>query len=419
MTKQLFVYLQDRLIGTLLDKGNARLAFAYDEQYLLDSPVALSISLPLTDQPFEDNEARPFFSGLLPDDQELDRLAQHLKVSKQNVFKLLALVGGECAGAVSLFETPMQEEKRQTNKKLPHDKPLGDAELEKILRHAKTRPMLGGDDKVRLSLAGAQSKLAVVIRQGKVYYSAPENPSTHILKPPSQHVEGLVQNEYFCMQLANAVGILVPETNLRDVGETQVYQIQRYDRHTVDGLPHRQHQEDFCQALGVVPENKYQTEGGPSLEECVALIQTHSTKPAFDYQQFLDRVVFNYLIGNNDAHAKNFSFLYKNGNAMLSPAYDLVSTVVYPQLNPKMAMKIGGRYSADDLQRRHWERLVPDIKTSKKTLQASVLALCARVEHALAKGEADYFNIEQNQAIISQIVALIEKRVERLKDVFG
>ena len=408
MTKALLVYLHQRLCGYLHDVGNARIEFIYDDDYLQNTPIALSNSLPLTQRTFNDQSARAFFSGLLPDDSELDRLARYLKTSKQNTFKLLAQVGGECAGAVSLYdEAPKATPRIQ-------QPVLDESKLEKILISGRNRPMLGGDDKVRLSLAGAQSKLAVIIQQKQVRLSSETQPSTHILKPPSAHIGDLVQNEFFCMQLAGAVGIAAPKTEIRKIGTTLVYQVERYDRLSNSGTTNRLHQEDFCQALGIAPENKYQHEGGPSLEDCIELIQNYSTRPAVDYQQLLDRVIFNYLIGNNDAHAKNFSILYQNSNTRLAPAYDLVCTAVYPDLNHKMAMKIGGRYDPKDLQRRHWERLVPNTQTSKKALHAQIRSMTDSVRVALESHAFLENTFQHPSSIVNGIIELVGTRIDSL-----
>ncbi len=410
MTSILVVYLNEQKVGTLSDLGNAQISFEYHPSYIKPDAVALSTSLPLSTTRFDDAQARPFFSGLLPDDQQLEGLAQHLKVSRRNVFKLLSEVGGECAGAVSLFASNQLE--LETSKKSQSS--LSDHELLQSLNTSKHRPLLGADDSVRLSLAGAQSKLAVVISDGKTFLSTPSSPSTHIIKPASNNIEGLVENEFICMSLAKAVGINVPDIELREVGDQRVYQVQRYDRTESQGIIKRIHQEDFCQALSIVPENKYQAEGGPSLDDCIKLIQQVSSRPAVDYQWLLERIVFNYLIGNNDAHAKNFSLIYSNGQCRLAPAYDLVSTAIYPELNANMAMKIGGRKSANDLQLRHWQRLVPDMETSKMSFRALAVNLCREVELALEVKAVDL----QAYDVGKKINDVLLRRIDSFKTLF-
>ena len=405
MIKELDVFLHDRQVGILSDIGNAQLEFCYLQDYLKEDGKAISYSLPLGADRFIDQECRPFFAGLLPEDNELENLARHLKVSRNNIFKLLVEVGGECAGAVSLYP---RGQNRQTSH---HNKALSGSELETILLAAGVRPLMGGDEKIRLSLAGAQSKIAVVIDNGSFHLSSPSNPSTHIIKPQAARFEGLVQNEYLWMQLAAAAGVVEPELQIIKVGSVTAYHVQRYDRTVENGRANRIHQEDFCQALAISPENKYESEGGPNLKACTDLILDQSGKPALDYQQLLDRVLFNYLIGNSDAHAKNFSLLYLDKMTRLAPAYDLVCTTVYPEFNQKMAMKIGGRYDADDLQRRHWERLVPDSMTARKSLQARIREMCALLETGLDSVVQEVMNSEHGHPVCLQIENLVRSRI--------
>jgi serine/threonine-protein kinase HipA len=222
------------------------------------------------------------------------------------------------------------------------------------------------------------------------------------------------------MQLAQKVGIDVPQTKILSIGELQVYQITRYDRRTENGITQRIHQEDFCQALGIVPENKYEFEGGPNMQRCDELLLGASSRPALDRQQMLQRVVFNYLIGNNDAHAKNFSLLYSYGECRLAPAYDLVSTAAYPELNQNFAMKIGGRKNAEYLQLRHWMRLVPDAQASRSSFKTMTLDLCGQIEKNIDDCTQELsLNQSSDKQIIQSIVDLVISRLNRLQNLFG
>jgi serine/threonine-protein kinase HipA len=154
--------------------------------------------------------------------------------------------------------------------------------------------------------------------------------------------------------------------------------VERYDRTApsgAQGAAHtlkREHQEDFCQALGIVPENKYHAEGGPSLKQCFALVRDASSAPVIDLQALLDAVIFNFLIGNHDGHGKKFSFLYTGGQARLAPLYDLLSTSYYPELSPKMAMKIGGEYSSPEINSKHFEQLAEEAGLAKPMVRRRV-----------------------------------------------
>ncbi len=157
--------------------------------------------------------------------------------------------------------------------------------------------------------------------------------------------------------------------------------IERYDRilkrdeKTGAEILTRIHQEDFCQALGVVPERKYQAEGGPSLKECFALVREVSSAPVLDLNALLDAVIFNFLIGNNDAHGKNFSLLYNERQTRLAPLYDVLSTVYYPELSSRMAMKIGGQFDAKKVRPRDFEAMAEDAGLARPMVRHRVREL--------------------------------------------
>lgn len=310
MNRILDVYLYDIKAGQLKQKQSGGLSFSYEQSYVLEGKPLLSLSLPLSLAPYEGDVVKAFFSGILPDDLNRMRLAKYLGISEKNSFALLKVIGGECAGAVSLFpqgKTPQSESNGE-------DEILDEKKLGTILELLKKRPLLAGDYDLRLSLAGAQDKLAVALSYDrKIILVRGARPTTHILKPAISTVEDSVQNEFFCMRLAKDVGIETPNVSMGWVKEAPYFLVERYDRNQDhNGLIQRMHQEDFCQALGVMPEMKYEREGGPSAQQCQQLIQKASFKPAVDQLHFLNRLMFNYFIGNSDAHGKNFSFLYQH-----------------------------------------------------------------------------------------------------------
>jgi serine/threonine-protein kinase HipA len=220
-------------------------------------------------------------------------------------------------------------------------------------------------------------------------------PSTHILKPAVERFAGVVFNEAYCMKLAAAAGLPVAKTEIRRVEDVEYLLVERYDRthrQNSEGVPvlERLHQEDFCQALGIVSENKYQKEGGPSLKQCFALLREVSSAPVLDLARLLDAVIFNYLVGNNDAHGKNFSLLYRGlGTASmetrLAPLYDVVSTRYYPELTRELAMKIGGEYSSDRVTKTNFEQLAEDAGLAKPLVRRRVLELVEAVLLNLGK----------------------------------
>ena len=414
-THELEVWLFDRRVGRL-SLVHGRLSFAYAPDWLaLPKAMALSQSLPLLAEPFDDHQTRPFFAGLLPEGQMRRLIAQQFQVSGQNDFALLDHIGGECAGAVTFLE-PGQD--------LPLSAAAGDVEwlsdekLLALLDELPRRPMLAGDDGLRLSLAGAQDKLPVVFDGQRIGLPRNGAPSSHILKPAIHAVEDSVANEGFCMLLAEMMGLRPANVRIHRVLGRSFLLVERYDRLVSEAGLQRLHQEDFCQALGVVPEMKYQNEGGPGLAQCFALLRSVTRPSAPQVLRLLDGVIFNALIGNHDAHGKNFSLLYGGSSSVLAPFYDLLSTAIYPQLTPKMAMKIGSKYKFSELEAKHWEQFAQEAGLAKaatlkrlKALAKSLPVDASKLQAAPQHGFVGNAVVEQITQVIEQRCALVLKRM--------
>ncbi|MCX8520376.1 MAG: type II toxin-antitoxin system HipA family toxin, partial [Rhodoferax sp.] len=388
---------------------DGRLSFCYAPTWLAQTDaVALSASLPLQAEPFGDRQSRPFVAGLLPEGQMRRLLARQLQVSGQNDFALLDHIGGECAGAVSFLRPgqtlplPGRSEDVQW---------LDGAEVLALLEELPRRPMLAGQDGLRLSLAGAQDKLPVVFDGTRIGLPRNGTPSSHILKPVIHTVEDSVSNEAFCMALAEAMQLKPAKTSVHSVMNHRFLLVERYDRWVdAQGQRQRLHQEDFCQALGVVPEMKYQNEGGPDLARCFDLLR-HATRPSAPHVlRLFDGVVFNALIGNHDAHAKNFSLLYEGKSPVLAPFYDLLSTAVYPALTEKMAMKIGSKYTFGEVQARHWEQLAEAVGLAKAAARRRILALAKSLPATAHRLQSEPASGFAGNAMVERITALLEHR---------
>ena len=410
MSRMLDVYLQDKLAGSLEQTDSGDLAFTYDADYLDAAPYGISLSLPLCSDAFKGSQVKAFFSGLLPDESVRKRLATSLGLSEKNSFALLEAVGGDCAGALVLLPH---------GDKLPEFSDdvevLDDDRLREVLDLIKRRPMLAGDDGCRFCLAGAQDKLAVGFEDGRVLLIKGGAPTTHILKPIIERVEDSAHNELFCMKLAKMVGIDVPEASLHFVGDTPYYLVERYDRHIgEDGAIMRIHQEDFCQALGIAPEIKYEREGGPSIAACQDVVAKDAARPAADQIKLLNIVIFNYLVGNADAHGKNFSLLYKGDKPELAPAYDLLSTAIYPDVPENMAMKIGDKYKPEDVYQRHFHRLVADTKAAQSAMDRQIKAMTEKMMEAAPSLKESLTADGLASGVFDEIIAIIETRAMHL-----
>lgn len=418
MVRELEVWLFTDRVGTLA-QVEGRLNFRYAPTWLSrPDTMPLSASLPLQAEPFDDRQTRPFFAGLLPEGQMRRLIAQQFQVSGQNDFALLDRIGGECAGAVTFFEprhalpAPTADDDVQW---------LSDEEVVAILDELPRRPMLAGKDGLRLSLAGAQDKLPVVFDGTRMGLPRQGTPSSHILKPPIHAVEGSVINEGFCMALAEAMQLKPAKSKIHTVLNRSFLLVERYDRvEDAQGQRQRLHQEDFCQALGVVPEMKYQNEGGPDLAQCFDLVRRVTRPSAPQILRLFDYVIFNALIGNHDAHAKNFSLLYSGKTPVLAPFYDTLSTAVYPTLTPKMAMKIGSKYKFSEVQARHWAQFAESVGLAKAPAKRRILELAKALPTAARKLQAEPGHHFADNAVVERIVTLADQRcaltIRRLTD---
>ena len=414
MARTLDVYIGDDIVGQLVQDDGGQMSFTYAEGWL-NKPGAmpLSQSLPLRAEPFKAKESRGFFAGILPEEAKREIIARNLGISARNDYAMLERIGGECAGAVTFVPAGGALPARSYDYRK-----LSDKELAGILRELPKRPLLAGDKGIRLSLAGAQDKVAVRIEDGEVSVPLGGAPSTHILKPAVERFEGVVFNEALCMKLAAASGLPAAGVETRTVDGIDFLVVERYDRHhsqAAAGAPtlERLHQEDFCQALGIVSELKYQIEGGPSLKQCFGLLRDVSSAPVIDLAKLLDAVIFNYLVGNNDAHGKNYSLLYKplekgGRETRLSPLYDIVSTVYYPDLSRDMAMKIGSEYSSENVTARDFEQLAEEAGLGKALVRRRVPELADTVIASLAK-------VEIANPTAEKVAALIRERCEKAR----
>lgn len=413
MAESLDVYMNDALAG-ILRQAHGRLAFGYNEAWTTSKAfVPLSITMPPRTGEYPDEIARPFFENLLPEGEIRAAIAKLSQVSEQNTFGLLEEIGGDCAGAVSL---------RPHGEVLPaiHGyAPIRDEHLNEILAQLEKRPLIVMDGQARLSLAGAQNKLPVYYAGTQIFLPRGISPSSHILKPGSRGYEHMPINEHFCMRLAHSLGMLVPTSEiLRKPGA--LYLVARYDRKPDEaGSIKRIHQIDFCQALNLPSSRKYEKEGGPSLEQCFELMARESAQPAADRLRLIDWVAFNFLVGNADAHGKNLSLLITPDGVRMAPFYDLISTIVYPNLAATMAMKIGGENRPYWIQERHWDAFAEKsganprfVKGRLKELSATIVAASENLLHEL-KATPDEI------AMLGKICAEIAKRAKRLSELHG
>lgn len=402
---QLSIRLQGQPVGILEQAKDGKKFFTYDNGALMP----LSISMPIRKEPYDEQACEAFFGGLLPESDTVRQLiGKQYGVNPHNSFSLLKAIGYDCAGAVSCHAmsdpvTP-QLSVPLTGKLITED------ELYQHIQDLPKKPLFSNVKGLKLSLAGVQNKAAVCLIDYQI--ALPENacPTTHILKPTLPHCfYGITENEYFMLKIAKRVGLVVPEVELRKIKDLTFLLIARYDRHIKNHYITRIHQEDFCQALGVLSVNKYQNEGGPGLKQCFEFLK-HTTYPAIDRNHLASAVVFNYLIGNMDAHGKNFSLLHSSASHVhLAPFYDMVCTRVYSELSSKMAMKIGGQYEGDHIFPRHWQKLCEETQYGYPAMLGLIEKLSWKIKEAM-KIEGEMID----HPIVEKIIIVIEDRIKKI-----
>jgi len=390
MTRELIAILDGQTIGRVTSSARARLAFTYDEKWRSAPnayPLSISMPLALTEHPHRIIES--FLWGLLPDNQAiLDGWARKFQVSARNAFALISAVGEDCAGAVQFVRPERLDAVLQPS---PHEiEWLDEAAIAnrlRLLREDQSAWRIPRDTG-QFSLSGAQPKTALLIDNGRWGVPSGRVPTTHILKPPSVHFHGHVENEHFCLELARAFGLPVADSRIMRFQDELAIVVQRYDRvRTPVGL-RRVHQEDVCQALGIPPTRKYQNEGGPGVHDIVELLNTYSGDPAQDVDTFLDAIAYNWLIAGTDAHAKNYALLIgAQSRIRLAPLYDLASILPYPEFDDqriKLSMKIGGEYRLREIGLRQWGKLAVEVRRDADPLIQRVRDLTAQIADHVA-----------------------------------
>jgi serine/threonine-protein kinase HipA len=417
---ELRVWWRQECVGVLHADGgltrnadrNDRMEFRYDARWLHDpTSFPVSLSLPLSSEPYGD-VAHSFFANLLPEADVRARLCQRLKVTPGNDFELLRLIGGECAGALTIgHEIPAAVVTPASYRPL-------DPEQLRRWSLANTPDVFSstvGRDGVRLSLAGAQDKLPVRVDGSTVSVPLGPAPSTHLLKFGSSHFKYLPENECLMALVAERLALPVPATTLRSIeGGGAILVVERYDRRRESATIQRVHQEDFCQALGRSPLRKYQKEGGPRPGDIAEILRLHGSLPSEDLRLLIRWGLFNWLFGNCDAHAKNISLVFDPMRGIrLAPFYDLVCTRVYKSLDRHLAMSVGEQFDPDVVLRRDLEAHARELHVGARMVSETVAELLGEGKQRLAEAIAEFRERYGESPILDMVRLQVARSLKR------
>ena len=404
------VWSDQRLVGYLWRNTQGLIGFRYEEEWLGQGEFAISHALPLKAEEFAPAEglAHRFFANLLPEGSARDQIVRDLKIANTD-FDLLRAIGGECAGAFSILLAEHQPSRSHEYYK------VSDEELANLIARRGQVYTWIAHERPRLSLAGAQNKCPILLKDDDYWLPRKESPSSHILKFELSDYRHLPAYETFTTLLAKAIGLPVIDIQLCSIADTHYALIERYDRHPLEnGQIMRLHQEDFCQALGFGHERKYQEDGGPTFADCYQLVQDVSIDPANDVQHLLRWQAFNVLAGNSDGHAKNLSLLHQaNGEIRLAPFYDLVCTRAVERIDYHLAFSVGDERNPGIVTLKHWDTLANQCGLRPQFLRNQVLDVAHGLLENLQPVRENFENLYGEYAALQRVEQIVTKQCQR------
>ena len=411
--------IDGNLIGRVRADKAGRLSLDYEANWL-ESPHghSLSVSMPLGQITYPHKAVLSYLWNLLPENPHvLQRWGQQYHVSAANPFKLLAHVGADVPGAAQ-FIPPERLEEIQSAQQPTIDWMTIDELAERLRQlRADIAAVRRPGDIGKMSLPGAQAKTAYYWDRQRNRWGVPggRTPTTHIIKPCVPGFDGLVENEHLCQDIAARLGMPAANSYVLALDQTYIV-VERYDRLPPppdSSLVQRIHQEDMCQALGLMPGRKYQEDGGPGIAQVVTLIRRVSSDPDADVDRFLQANMFNWLIGGTDGHSKNYSILISAGDEIrLAPLYDLSSQLPYPELIAlRVAMKIGDHYDISRVGIPDWRKLARTCTVEEERVLSMLTdmgkalpdAISAAREQALIEGLSESIIAPLAQQLIGHV----------------
>ena len=410
------VVSDDELVGVVARQAGY-ISFTYEPTWQRRSGATpLSVSMPLDVDHHDHDTVQPWLWGLLPDnDRVLQRWAREFHTTATHPLGLLSGVGRDLPGQFQMLSKSPKGAALSSGVDWLTDAAV--AELLADVRKDQTAWLGAGAARGRWSLAGAQAKIALRLegdRWGRPYG---RSATTHILKPAISDLDDHDINEHLCLRAAFLAGLRAAPSRIVRFGDERAICLERYDRIITDDSVVRVHQEDFCQALTIHPENKYEADGGPGASQIAGLLMR--TMPAAvsaeARMQFLEALALNWLIGGTDAHAKNYALLL-NGNAVrMAPLYDVASLLPYDGVYAdklKLSMRVGGKYMASRVTAADWSKAAAQLDVEPSAALQRVTDLAGRLPDAFAQAAADVEVASLGSPLPNKLRDLVTTRCE-------
>lgn len=397
MSKRLEVWFEGRHAGQFIFEEND-VRFEYDA----NSPsTPISLSLP-RDRPAARSAASNFLENLLPEhEQTRVRMANAHGAKNAGVFELLNAAGGDLAGGLVLLPEGQELTHRLVELSPALDRDIADR-ISAIKRDSSDTTPRGVS--ARFSLAGAQGKFALASLDGDWYWSNETAASTHIVKPGSPKYPSIEEVEAAALKLAKHAGIEAPESKVMHFVDQTAYTVLRFDRTMKRGQPtQRLHTEDITQSLGLPAAKKYDV----TADMVVSLLKPIDPSGSLRHS-FLNQLIFNVLVGNADAHAKNYSLLLHANSISFAPIYDVIPLFLYPEVDQKLAMKIGGALRSQEVTSAHWRRFAQRNEINTDELLAQVRHIASLIGE---QNDTIWDSLEANQQVRTK--EFIARNVER------
>ena len=406
------IFFKNLEVAKIEPDGNG-INLTYNMDWLnLKGSFPISISMPFTTETYNFEKVFPWLMNLLPENPQLKKVARAVGASQLDPLTLLAEIGRDTSGAFPFLERGSTS---IISRPIPDE-----TALERIIEDLPKKPFLVGENDVSMSLAGAQSKIGVNLDEhGAISIPVKGTPSTWILKPDVRDLPSGVYNEALCMHLANLMGLRTPEIQVGRAGARKYLLVKRYDRLQQGENWRRLHQEDMCQVLGYLPDAKYEqnntNQRGPSVCDITKVMR--SVDPIKGPLSIFDYIVFNAIVCNTDAHAKNYSIMIDASGARLAPLYDVMCARLWPHVTKKQAMSIATKRDADYFKGRHWQREAVLNGLNPNSILKRVEILCQKAIAFLPQSVNDIIEMDIDaKPFVREIKKYITERIGFLRN---